>query len=176
MMLLAAFFKHRDQVSLFNKVLTETEHGESNFRKGILSNLSCCCITRMSLASRDYPHCKEIWIYVFPEKEFARPQSQFAHSCVCQRSIYSHFRPTYFPAFSRIGIPITGLYTVNRSHEHKCRNWDWSRAVTFQGIFVSNFRYWIFAVHNSCCPYLNAIAFCQHVKCHMNAHCIGLVR
>jgi hypothetical protein len=31
-----AFFKHRDQMSLFNKVLRETEHGESNFRKGIL--------------------------------------------------------------------------------------------------------------------------------------------
>jgi hypothetical protein len=33
-----------------------------------------------------------------PKKGIARPQSRFSHSCVCERSIYSHFRPTYFPA------------------------------------------------------------------------------
>jgi hypothetical protein len=33
-----------------------------------------------------------------PRKENARPQSQFPHSCVCERFIYSQDRPTYFPA------------------------------------------------------------------------------
>ncbi len=28
----------------------------------------------------------------------ARPQSQFPHSCVCERFTYSHDRSTYFPA------------------------------------------------------------------------------
>jgi hypothetical protein len=79
-------------------------------------------------------------------------------------------------ACSRIGIPFTGIYTVNRSHKHKCRNWDCSRAFTFLGIFVSNFLYCVFEVHSSCCTYINAFVFCQHVKYHMNAHCLGLVR
>ncbi len=34
-----------------------------------------------------------------PRKETAWPQSQFPHSCVCERSIYSHDRfTTCFPA------------------------------------------------------------------------------
>jgi hypothetical protein len=32
------------------------------------------------------------------QKGIARPQSPFSHSCVCERSIYSHGRPTYFTA------------------------------------------------------------------------------
>jgi hypothetical protein len=31
-----------------------------------------------------------------PRKGFARPQCQFPNSCVCERSIYSHVRHTYF--------------------------------------------------------------------------------
>jgi hypothetical protein len=33
-----------------------------------------------------------------PGKGIARPQYLFPHSCVCERSIYSHVRSTYFPA------------------------------------------------------------------------------
>jgi len=33
-----------------------------------------------------------------PKKEIARPQSQFPHSCVCERFIYSQDQCTYFPA------------------------------------------------------------------------------
>ncbi len=31
-------------------------------------------------------------------KETARPQSQFPHSCICERFIYSHDQSTYFLA------------------------------------------------------------------------------
>jgi len=34
----------------------------------------------------------------------------------------------------------------NHSHSHECRNWDLGRAVPFLEIFVSNFRYCVFAV------------------------------
>jgi hypothetical protein len=44
------------------------------------------------------PHCKEIWIYVFPEKKLRGLSPNFPHSCVCERSIYSIVRSTYFPA------------------------------------------------------------------------------
>ncbi len=33
-----------------------------------------------------------------PKKGIARPQSQFPHSCVCERFIYSQDQSTYFPA------------------------------------------------------------------------------
>jgi hypothetical protein len=36
---------------------------------------------------------------------------------------------------------------INRSQIHGCRNWGRGRAVSFLGIFVSNFRYRAFAVH-----------------------------
>ncbi len=62
-------------------------------------------------------HCKEIWIYVFSEKELCGLSPNFhIHSCVCARSIYSHVRPTYFPqACSRIGIQIRGIYKSLRN-------------------------------------------------------------
>ncbi len=42
-------------------------------------------------------HCKEIWIYVFPEKELRGLSPNF-HIHVSVSDIYSHIRPTYFPA------------------------------------------------------------------------------
>ncbi len=36
--------------------------------------------------------------FIFPEKGIAWPQSQFPHSLVCERFIYSQDRSTYFPA------------------------------------------------------------------------------
>ena len=71
-----------------------------------------------------------------PRKGIAQPQSQFPHSSVCERSIYSHVRSTYFPAAEYI----------NRSKKHECRYWDCTRAVPFLGIFVSNFWHCVFAV------------------------------
>ncbi len=37
-----------------------------------------------------------------------------------------------------------GIYKSPQIHE--CGNWDCGRAIPFLGIFVSNFRYWFFAV------------------------------
>jgi hypothetical protein len=74
----------------------------------------------------------------------ARPQSQFPHSCVCERFIL--YIPRIGPniSCSRIGRSIVGIY--NSSQAHECVNVDCSRAIPFLGIFVSNFRYWCFAV------------------------------
>ncbi len=69
----------------------------------------------------------------FPRKGIARPQSQFPHSCVCERSIYSHVLPTYFPAAEEAD---RSEEYINRSQKHECRSWDCSRAVPFLGIFV----------------------------------------
>ncbi len=61
-----------------------------------------------------------------PRKGIARPQSQFPHSCVCERFMYSHDRSAY---------STTGKYVdrsweyINRSQTHECGNWDWGLAV-----------------------------------------------
>ncbi len=71
------------------------------------------------------------------KKGIARPQSQLTHSCVCERFIYSQDRSTYFLQQNR---------QSDRSQKHEYRNWDWVRAVSFPGIFVSNFWYCVFLV------------------------------
>jgi hypothetical protein len=44
-------------------------------------------------------HCKEIWIYVFPEKELRGPIPNFhIHVSVSDLYLYSHVRPAYYPA------------------------------------------------------------------------------
>ncbi len=47
---------------------------------------------------------------------------------------------------SQIGRPIMGILYINRSQIHKCRNKERGRAVSFLGIFISNFRYSVIAV------------------------------
>ncbi len=43
-------------------------------------------------------HCKENPIFVFLFWELCGLSSQFPHSCVCERFIFSHVQSTYFPA------------------------------------------------------------------------------
>jgi hypothetical protein len=38
-------------------------------------------------------------------------------------------------------------FAVNPSQIHECRNWERGSAVSFLGIFVSNFQYSVFAVY-----------------------------
>jgi hypothetical protein len=71
-----------------------------------------------------------------PRKGLARPPSQFPHSCVCERFIYSQDRSTYFPAAE--------LWQTDP--------WEYinhSQTIPFLGIFISNFRYCVFAVHTN---------------------------
>ncbi len=48
---------------------------------------------------------------------------------------------------SRTGIPIVGIHYIIRLQTHKCGNWDWGPDIPFLGIFVSNFRHFVFAVY-----------------------------
>jgi len=40
---------------------------------------------------------------------------------------------------SRIGRPMRGIYSINISQKHECRNWDYSRAVPFTEHLFRNF-------------------------------------
>ncbi len=64
--------------------------------------------------------------------------------------LYSHVQPTFFPAAEQAD---RSEEYANRLQKHECRNWDCSRAVPFLGIFVSNFRYCVFAVYSNIQPH-----------------------
>jgi hypothetical protein len=46
---------------------------------------------------------------------------------------------------SRTARSTVGIYK-SLTDTHECGNWDCGRAISFLGIFISNFRYWFFAV------------------------------
>jgi hypothetical protein len=54
------------------------------WRSNSICNLWCTCTLKRNLN------------LCVPRKGIARPQSQFPHSCVRERILYSHVRPTYF--------------------------------------------------------------------------------
>jgi hypothetical protein len=89
-------------------------------------------------------HCSENHIYVFPFLGIARPHSQFPHSCVCEKFIYSQDWSTYFLPHNR------QIDCGNTSIAHRHLKWKLGLlccgATPFLGIFVLNFRYWFFAV------------------------------
>ncbi len=67
----------------------------------------------------------------FPRKGTAWPQSQFPHSCVCERDIYFQDRSAYSAAGKYVD---RSQEYINRSPTHECRNWDCGRAIPFLGI------------------------------------------
>ncbi len=86
--------------------------------------------------------------FMYSQKmNFSRPpQSPFPHSCVCERFIYPQDRSAYFPATEQAD---RSWDYINRLQTHECGNRDGGRAIHFLGIFVSNFRYCVFAVFYS---------------------------
>jgi len=68
-----------------------------------------------------------------PRKGIMLPQSQFPHSCICERftCIYSHDQSAYFAA----GKYVDRCWEyINRSQTHECGNWDWGHAIPVKGI------------------------------------------
>ncbi len=57
---------------------------------------------------------------IIPRKGIEWHQSQFPHSCVCERFIYSH----NWPAFSTARKYVDQSWEfINLSHTHECGNW-----------------------------------------------------
>jgi hypothetical protein len=50
-----------------------------------------------------------------PRKVMSRPQSQISHSFVCEQTLYSHDRSTYFPAAEKADL---SWEYINRSQKH----------------------------------------------------------
>ncbi len=56
-----------------------------------------------------------------PKKGVVRPQSQFLHSCVCERFIYSQDRSTYLATEKQTD---RSWKYINLSQIYECRNWE----------------------------------------------------
>jgi hypothetical protein len=82
-----------------------------------------------------YLHCKEISIYVFPEKELRGLSLNF-HIYVSVSDLYISTDRSYFPAAEYAD---RSWEFKNSTQKHEFRNWDCGRAIPFLGIYVSNF-------------------------------------
>ncbi len=85
--------------------------------------------------------CRKVEKHIH-RKGIARRQSQFPHSCVCERFIYSHDRSAYSAAGKYVDR--SWVY-INRSQTHECRNWVWGRAIPRKGINKWDFRCSVYA-------------------------------
>ncbi len=65
-----------------------------------------------------------------PRKGNALPMSQFAHSCIYERLIYSHDRSAY-SATGNMWINPENIYK-SPTDTYGCGNWDWEMGVSLQ--------------------------------------------
>ncbi len=107
--------------------LSTTRHAN---KKLICQLYSRECYSGSSWIPFKQPALQESAFYVLLEKKLRGLRTKL-HNQVSVSDLY-------IPA---IGPPIrqTDWERYNRATKHKCRNWDWGRAVSFLGIFVSNF-------------------------------------
>ncbi len=88
-----------------------------------------------------------------PRNGISGSQSQFPHSCVCERIMYI---PTMGLPFllEEICRPILGIYK-SLTQTHECRNWGWGRAIPRKGnIYVIGIAVAVFnregALYSNC--------------------------
>jgi hypothetical protein len=89
-------------------------------------------------------HCNgnSAYIFLFWELHGLSPNFHI-HVSVSDLYIYSQDRSVYFLQQKRE----THRGNIISSQTHECGNWDWDPDIPFLGIFVSNFRHFVFAVY-----------------------------
>ncbi len=68
-----------------------------------------------------------------PRKGIAGSQSQFPHSCVIERFMYSHNRSASSAGGNMWSFVDQSWDYIDRSQTHECENWDWGRAIPRKG-------------------------------------------
>ncbi len=97
-------------------------------------------------------HCKDILIYVFPEKELRGLSPNF-HIHVAVSNLYI---PTFGPPIFLQQNRQTDPRNINRLQKHECRNWDCRRAVPS---FPGNICFKIFGIMSLQCRTSITICF-----------------
>ncbi len=187
----------RMRVSLLHRkrsqLLTPTIFSSFPERMNELQRKSHLCFPRKGIArpQSQFPHscvCERFYIFpgsvhIFSCSRIGRPHckcsvSQFLNSYICERILYFQDRSTYFAAgkyvdgsreyincsqdtwmwklglrprnsqkrTSQMGFSLQCDISIDCSQTNEWGNQDWGRAIPFLGIFVSNFRYCVFAV------------------------------
>ncbi len=114
----------------------------NNFKKPLLRNfcsLRCWLLHTGKQTQREERQVASCLYRMSP----ARPQSQFPRSWVCHRFIYI---PRIGPHIFLQEKADRSWEYINRSQAHEFGNRDCGRTIPFLGIFVSYFRYCVFAV------------------------------
>jgi hypothetical protein len=99
----------------------------------VLELLSCVQLCFVKLRHVTFTLC----CFTLCSNITVRPQSQFLHSCFCERFIYSHHRSVYFAAGKYVD---RSWEYINRSQTHECVTWDWGSAIPFLGKYKWDFR------------------------------------
>ncbi len=130
------------------------------------SNLALCYnilhgkfLTEYRMSWRPVAITLQSRLYI-PFLGIARPQSQFLHSCVCERFIHSQDRSTLH-IFPPAETAAPSWEYIIRSQTHECGNWDWSPDIPFLGIFASNFWHFFFAVYQLLLLLPNIMAYAR---------------
>ena len=85
-------------------------------------------------------YCNSVYIFLFWEKRGLRAISTF----MCLWAIYIFPGSVYiFPPAEQAD---PSWEYIIRSQTHESGNWDWGPHIPFLGIYVSNFRHFVFAV------------------------------
>ncbi len=113
-------------------------------------NSICLCLTGVLLWPPRRPHCTATaiaFIYSFSGNSAASaPISTF----MCLWAIYIFPGSVYMYIFPPAEQADPSWEYIICSQTHECRNWDWDPDIPFLGIFVSNFRHFVFAVWTAC--------------------------
>ncbi len=113
--------------------------GKSLFRLNFPLVLSC-------IQNANYTATAIPFIYSFSGNSTAStPISTFM--CLWAIYIFPGSVYTYFLQQNR--QTHRGNIHIIRSQTHECGNWDWGPDIPFLGIFVSNFRHFVFAVQQT---------------------------
>ncbi len=72
---------------------------------------------------------------------------------MCLWAIYEYIFPESVHIFPPAEKADPSWEYIIRTQTHECGNWDWGPDIPFLGIFVSNFRHFVFAV----CSYVTSL-------------------
>jgi hypothetical protein len=101
-----------------------------------MNSISCSLLKYEILCHTAKNQCRKFEINI-SRKGIVRLQSQYPHSSVCVRFIYSHDRSAYSAAGKYVD---QSWEYISRSQTHECGNWDWGRAIPRKGIHKWDFR------------------------------------
>ncbi len=116
----------------------------NNYWNGLAHSKVCmvfALLVRLKYALQRQLH---VCIYSFSGNSAASaPNSTF----MCLWAIYIFPAPGSVYIFPPVEQADPSWEYIIRSQTHECGNWDWGPNIPFLGIFVSNFRHFVFAVY-----------------------------